>query len=121
MEETLNISPVLHKLEYLSLIRIALNLQANAEFRRAFDFRADYGEDDGRINDIALPSDKALSSMNIPQLLKKELLVHVRYLALEFREWLILHCLYLKDYALDQFPNICWKWDGRIDRQQKPS
>ncbi|GIY00177.1 uncharacterized protein CDAR_20091 [Caerostris darwini] len=109
MERPLNILRVIHKLEHLSLIRIALILKDTPEFRPAFDFHED---------DIMLPSDKVFSSMNIPQLLKENLLVYVRYLAVECREWISLHAVYLKGYALDQFPNIRWRWDGRIDRQK---
>ncbi|GIY00175.1 hypothetical protein CDAR_20071 [Caerostris darwini] len=109
MERPHNISRVLHKLEHLSMVRMALILKDNPEFRPAFDFRK---------YDIMLPSDKVLSSMNIPQLLKKKLLVYVRYLAVECREWICLHSMYLKNSAVDQFPNIRWRWDGRIDRQK---
>ncbi|GIX76093.1 hypothetical protein CEXT_460911 [Caerostris extrusa] len=65
-----------------------------------------------------LPSDKVLSSMNIPQLLMENLIVYVRYIAVECREWISVHAMYLEGYALDQFPNIHWRWDGRIDRQK---
>ncbi|GIX76094.1 hypothetical protein CEXT_460921 [Caerostris extrusa] len=104
-----NISRVLYKLEHLSLIRIALILKDTPEFRPVFDFR-EY--------DAMLSLKIVFPSMNIPELLEKKLLDYVRYLAVECRVWIRSHSMYLKGCALDQFPNIRWRWDGRMDRQK---